>query len=136
VTDASEQSLDERYGRSRRRGIDRRLGWSFAVLLVLLGLVVVVFGNWHTTSSTEAKVKHYVVQDDRTVTLDYTVTAPAGSLVVCALEALSESFSTVGWKVIEFPASERITREFNESLLTTYRATTATVHSCWISAAA
>ncbi|CAG7613933.1 DUF4307 domain-containing protein [Leucobacter soli] len=124
--------LDERYGRTRQRGIDRRVGWTLASAAVLLGTVVLFFSNWETAAGIEAKVVHYEVRDSRTVALDFDVTAPAGAPVACAIEALSESFATVGWRVLELPPSEQRTRSFTETITTTYPGTTARVHSCWI----
>lgn len=125
-------SLEQRYGRSRQRRVDRRVGLALgAVLLALIGGVL-VFGRWWESSDLEFTVVHYEVVDDRTVTLDFDVTAPSGAPVACAIEALSPSFSTVGWRVLELPESAVRTRSFTETILTTYRATTGRVHSCWI----
>lgn len=125
-------SLDERYGRTRQRGIDRRLGWALAGIALLAGLAVVLFGGWQTASSIEFRVLHYEVVDERTVTVDYEVTAPAGARVACAAEALSPSYATVGWSVRELPESDQRTRRFTETLVTTYEATTGTLRSCWV----
>ena len=37
----------------------------------------------------------------------------------------------VGWRVIEYPASEEITRALVETIPTVAQATTGTVQSCW-----
>jgi len=124
-------ALDERYGRSRQRGVDKRLGWGLAGAALLLGAAVVLFGGWQTSHTVESKVIHYEVQDPQTVLIEFQVSAPAGTPIACALEALSESYSTVGWKVVELPASEQRTRNLSETLATTYAATTGTVRSCW-----
>ncbi|MBO1902315.1 DUF4307 domain-containing protein [Leucobacter weissii] len=125
-------SLDERYGRSRRRGVDRRLGWAVAGGALLLGLVVLLFGGWQHQSSLDFREVHYRVLDERTVAVDFEVTAAPGAAVACALEALSTSYSTVGWKVVELPLEDRRTRMFTDTLVTTYPATTGTVRSCWL----
>lgn len=132
VEPAEPDKLDERYGRTRQRGIDRRVGWGVGGLIALLVGGVLLFGSWRGTSDLEFKVVHYEVKDDRTVALDFDVTAPAQARVACAIEALSESFSTVGWRVLDLPPSELRTRSFHESIVTSYRATTGRVHSCWI----
>ena len=101
-------SLDDRYGRTRQLGVDKRLGWGIAIGALLLGLVVVLFGGWQSNNTVEGKVRHYEVQDPRTVAIDFQVSAPAQTKVACALEALSESYSTVGWKVIVLPPSAQL----------------------------
>lgn len=124
-------ALDDRYGRARQRGIDRRLGWALAGAAVLAAIVFLLFGGWQTNSTVEAKVIDYEVIDARTVRVDFHVSAPAGTRVGCAVEALSQSFSTVGWKVIDLPPSDRLTRELSENIVTTYGAATGTVYGCW-----
>lgn len=132
MTAAPDRSLDERYGRTRQRGLDRRLGWGLAAGAVVLGAAVLLFGSWRASAGIEFKELHYEVQDARTVSLDFNVTAPTEEPVACALEALSGSFSTVGWKVVELPPSAQLTRSFTETLATTYRAATARVYACWV----
>lgn len=124
--------LDERYGRGRGRRIDRRLGWGIAIGLLAAGLAVLLFSGWQAASTIEFRVLAYSVIDDRTVEVDFEVTAPPGSEVVCALEALSESHAQLGWKVHELPVSEQRTRRFTDTLVTTGPATTGIVKSCWI----
>lgn len=135
VTDAPgapEALLDERYGRTRQRGLDRRLGWGLAAVALALGLAVLIFGGWQTTSSIEFRDLSYDVVDARTVRMDFEVTAPPGAPVACALEALSPSYATVGWRILELPAAEQRTRRFSETLVTSYEATTGALRSCWV----
>lgn len=129
---ADAQLLDERYGRRRARGIDRRIGWMLAAVLVLLGLLVVFFGGWHLTSTVEFKSLNYEVIDDRTVRVDAQVTAPPGDAVACAFQALSTSRAVVGWKIVELPQSDDRTRRFDTTLVTTAPATTGNVRECWV----
>ena len=128
----AEQLLDERYGRRRQRGIDRRIGWTLAAAMVLLGALVVFFGGWQSTSTIEFKSLDYEVVDERTVRVDAQVSAPAGEGVACALEALSTSRATVGWKIVELPISDDRTRRFETTLITTAPATTGSVRECWV----
>lgn len=124
--------LDDRYGTGRKRSIDRRFGWIAAGLLVLGGLVFLLFSGWQSSTDLEFKTLSYSVIDERTVTVDAQVTVPAGSNAVCAFEALSESYSTVGWKLVELPASENRTRSISPMIITTAPATTGTVRECWV----
>jgi hypothetical protein len=124
--------LDERYGRGRRRRFDRRLGWGAAAVLLLAGLAVLLFSGWQNANTIEFRDLAYSVVDDRTVEIDFEVSAPPGTEVVCALEALSESYAQLGWRVHELPASEQRTRRFSDTLVTTGPATTGVVKSCWV----
>jgi len=128
---ATAQVLEERYGRRRQRGLDRRVAWSLGGALVLAALVFFIAVFWQGGNSVESKVVHYTVVDAQSVTLDYEVTSEPGASVVCALEGLSPSFATVAWKIVELPESEQRTRRFTETLRTTSEATTATIRGCW-----
>lgn len=123
--------LDERYGRKRQKGLDRRLGWAIGGVAVIITAIVLLTSFWHTEPLQFDDV-HYEVVDERTATLDFTVTAPPNARVACAIESLSPSYATVGWKVVELPQSEQRSRMFHETLVTTQPPTTATLHSCWL----
>lgn len=125
------QSLDERYGRGRRRRIDKRLGWAIAAVLVL-GPGAILFSAWLYSQDIETRDLDFTVVNERETRLLFEVTSTAGSPLACALEAQSESHAQVGWLVREYPASEQRTRRFEETVLTTTPATTVTVRSCWI----
>ncbi len=128
---ASQALLDERYGRGRKRSFDRRFGWIAAGALVLAGLVFVFFGGWQQGSDLEFKDLHYSVVDEQSVEVDAQVTASADATIVCAIEALSTSHGTVGWKLVTLPEGEDRTRRFTTTLITTSPATTGRVRNCW-----
>lgn len=132
VSSPAPATIDDRYGRSRQRGIDTRIGWALAGAAVLAGLIFLAFGGWQETSRVEYRDLAYSVEGQREVRVDFEVTAPAGAPVACTIEALSPSYATVGWKVIELEPSDTRTRRFSETLVTTYEATTGVVRSCWI----
>lgn len=125
-------ALDARYGRGRQRGIDKRVGWVVASIAVIAGLVFVFFGGWQQGTSVEHRTLSYSVESDTLVQVRYEVTAPAQSDVVCIVEALSPSYATVGWKLVELEPSNDRTRRFRETMVTTSPATTGTVRSCWV----
>ncbi|MGK0716359.1 DUF4307 domain-containing protein [Leucobacter sp. W1153] len=124
--------IDERYGRRRQRGIDKRVGWILAGVALLTGLAVLLFGGWQDSSRVEFRDLAYSVESDREVSVSFEVTAPPRTELACALEALSPSFATVGWKVLELEPSPDRTRRFTDTLVTTSPATTGIVRSCWI----
>lgn len=127
-----EDELADRYGRSRSRKIDRRVAWITIGIALAVGVWVLFFGNWKEGTELEFRDLNYSVVDDRTVQIDFEVTAPPQSEIVCALEALSPSFSQLGWKIIEVPVSDKRTQRMSETVITTARATTGHVKLCWL----
>lgn len=132
MTQTGAELLENRYGRGRRRRFDRWIAWGAVALLLAIGLWVLLFGTWRAGASIGFRDIDYSVVDARSVRVDFEVTAPAGSDVLCALEAVSTSHAQVGWRVLELPVSDQRIRHFSETLVTTGRATTGYVKSCWI----
>lgn len=124
--------LDERYGRGRRRSFDRRLAWVAGGVLVLAGVAFLLFADWQRGNDLEFRDLDYSVIDERTVMVDVQVTTPASTEAICVIEALSESYATVGWKLVELPASEQRTKRFKTNVVTTSPATTGSVRECWL----
>lgn len=123
--------LDARYGRTRARGVDRKIVYS-TIGFVIAGVIVwALFGGWGGGSTA---IEHQSVGftiDGNEITLKYQVSAPPNSRVACALEATSQSFASVGWKVIEFEPSTKRTREFTETIRTIREPNSASVTFCW-----
>ncbi len=132
TADTAARTIEERYGRGKRRSIDKRLGWIVGGGAVLAGLAFLLFSGWQHSSTVEFRDLAYSVDSDREVTVSYEVTAPAQARVACTLEALSTSYATVGARTLELEPSEQRTRRFEQTLVTTYPATTGTVRSCWV----
>lgn len=124
--------LDDRYGRARSRRVDRTIVFS-TIGVVILGFAIwALFGGWGGGAvSVESNEIGFSIQENE-VTLRYEVTAPANTSVACALESMSESFATVGWKVIEFEPSEQRIRQFTETIRTIREPNSAFVHECWV----
>lgn len=124
--------LDDRYGRTVNR-TRRRVLW--ASTGVIAALLVGYFG-WVTVStaadSVDVDTTGFEVHDPHSVTITFQYTVRAGAEVVCALEAQDTEHGVVGWRVVEYPASEAHTQRFAETLRTTAEATTGLVTSCWI----
>lgn len=132
MTDSASQALlDERYGRGKKRTFDKRLGWITGGALVLAGLVFLFFANWQDGKNLEVKDLHYSVVNDTAVEVDVQVTADADAEIVCAVEALSASHGTVGWKLVTIPAGDERTRRFTATVITTSPAATGSVRECW-----
>ncbi len=127
---ATQELLDDRYG--RRRG-SRRLGW---VVAGVLAAGAVGYLAWTTVASAvdsvDVDTTGFAVVDAETVTVDFQLTVRTGVPVACALEAQDTEHGVVGWRVVEYPASDEHSRAFRETLRTTAEATTGLVTSCWI----
>ncbi|MFC6354970.1 DUF4307 domain-containing protein [Luethyella okanaganae] len=126
--------LDARYGRTRTRSRRDRL-----ILVALAGTFVVVFGAWVIWAGQdgakpvlEARDTSHRVLDDRTVSVTFEVSMPAGENASCAVQALNEQFVIVGWRIVAIPASEQYTRSFTEVLRTTQPSNTGLIYRCWL----
>jgi hypothetical protein len=134
VSQAPAPRLESRYGRTpARRGLARLLAVivGAAVLVAAIAWVIWV-GLFGPTASLESRTTGYVVVDDSTVQVRYEVTVDAGRTVSCAVQALNSSFETVGWRIVELPASEQRTRALTEVLRTTEPAVTGLIYRCWL----
>lgn len=123
--------LDDRYGR-RANATRRRASW---IAVGVVAAAVVGWFGWYTLTNPanglNADATAFDLQE-RWVTVEFQLTAPTGTAVACAIEALDEDYGTVGWKVVEFPASDAHVRAFSERVPTVAAATTGLVNSCWV----
>lgn len=127
----TQEMLDERYGRGRGPSTRWVVGISIAV-----GAIIVVLFGWMTVASALDDVSSSTVSfdlvDDRTVVVDFQITAPVGRPVACIIEARDVEHGSVGWKVVEYEASDLLERAFSETVPTIGPATTGLVNSCWV----
>lgn len=123
--------LDDRYGRTSSPR--RRLGW---IAVGLVAAIIVGYVAWTTVARTIDAVDYdttgFHSVDDHSITVDFQITVRAGEPVTCALEAQDTEHGIVGWRVVEYPASEAHTRRLSETIPTTALATTGLATSCWI----
>jgi hypothetical protein len=126
--------LDARYGRSaNRRKRDRILLLAGAAIFAIVLVAWVVWAGLDGSKPLiETEDIGYSVVDDHNVTVTFQVSVPVGTATSCAVEALNESFTVVGWKVIDLPASDQYTRSFTEDLRTSELATTGLIYRCWL----
>ena len=126
--------LDARYGRG---GGNTRRSRVIAIVAAAVGLVVVVAwvvwgGLLGPDASLEARDLGFEIIDDGHIRVEYEVTSDAGAEVSCAVQALNESFTVVGWKIVELPVSEQRTRSFTEELRTSELAVSGLIYRCWL----
>ena len=123
--------LDERYGR-RTATRRTRIAW---IALIAVAAVVVIWFGWSTVTDPNNGVKADGTAfhlEEHSATVDFQLTAPIGATVACAIEALDEEYGVVGWKIVEYEASEAHTRAFSETVPLVAEATTGLVNSCWV----
>jgi Domain of unknown function (DUF4307) len=127
----TQDMLDERYGRTS----SPRKRWTIVIVIAIAALLVGLFA-WMTVAGTLDDVDidntGFTVDDQRSVTIAFQISVPDGRSVACALEAQDEDHGIVGWKIVEYPASELRARAFRESIPTTAEATTGLVSDCWV----
>lgn len=127
-------ALDERYGRTP----SHRRRWR-VIAIAAAGVFALVFGAWVVwagllgdSAAIEFRDVGHEVVDDSLVTVTWRVTVEPNTPVSCAVEALNETFSVVGWKVVDLPASEQRTRTFTEDVRTTELAVSGLIYRCWL----
>ena len=127
-------ALDERYGRTPALSRRRRI-----IAIAVAGGFALVFGAWLVwagllgdTAAIEFRDVGHEIVDDSLVRVTWQVTVEPDTAVGCAVEALNESFSVVGWKVIDIAASEQRTRTFTEDVRTSELAVTGLIYRCWL----
>ncbi|MGO4690896.1 DUF4307 domain-containing protein [Glaciibacter sp. 2TAF33] len=131
---AVSSDLDTRYGRSRNhKKRDRTVLW------ILACVFVVVFGAWVVWAGLDAgkpvietRDLGYTIVDDNLISIDSEVSAPTDTAMSCAVQALNQSFTVVGWKVIDLPPSKKFTRTFTVDLRTSELSTTGLIYRCWL----
>ncbi|SDT10275.1 DUF4307 domain-containing protein [Microterricola viridarii] len=134
TANAQPADLDQRYGRSPRKGRRDRLTLiiSAAMFAVVLVAWVVWAGLDGSKPMVEARDVAHTVIDDQTVRVDYEVSMPIGESATCAVQALNEDFAVVGWKIVDVPASDRFTQAFSDTVRTALPANTGLIFGCWL----
>ena len=131
---APKVDLDARYGRTP--GVAKR---NRVIGIILAGLFVVVFGAWaiwagllSSPAQVDARDTGQVVLSPTEVEVTFELSVPAGSESSCAIQALNETFTIVGWKIVDIPPSEDRTRSFVEKVRTSEPAVTGLIYRCWL----
>lgn len=123
--------LAQRYG--ERRPV-RRIWWVLAggaaLLITLTWMVWVTFGS--ATIGT-LDVTHSYDSSRQEMSITWQVTAPPGTPLACAVQALNEQFQVVGWDVVDIPASENHTQQLSHVIRTVMTPNTGLVYHCWAS---
>lgn len=126
--------LETRYGRAPgKRKRDRRSLWLLAGgFAIVLAAWVIWAGLDGGAAVIETRDTRHSIMDENSVSVTFEVSMPTGTPASCAIDALNESFTVVGWKVIDLPPSDRYTRSFTEIVRTTELSNTGLVYRCWL----
>ena len=80
----------------------------------------------------EARDIAHTIIDEHTVSVTFEVSLPVNRTASCAVQALNESYSVVGWKIIDLPPSTLYNRSFTQILRTTDLSNTGLIYQCWL----
>lgn len=126
--------LDARYGRTRSSARRTRVvvvGTAIA-FAVLFALWLVWGGILGAPAQLEANDSGHTIVSDSEVSVSWEFTVPPGTPAKCAVQALNSTFGIVGWKIVEVPASPRLTRDLTETVRTTELAVSGLIYRCWL----
>ena len=126
--------IQSRYGRTpMRKRRDRRILWGLGGIFVLvLGAWVLWTGLDGASTQIEARDIGHTIIDEHSVSVTFEVALPVNRTASCAVQALNESYSVVGWKIIDLPPSSLYNRSFTEVLRTTDLSNTGLIYQCWL----
>lgn len=135
MTEVAREAVADRYGVQRSKRFDRRFAWIVGGAAVLLGVVVLVFGNWYS-NTTSFQDLSFTINDPTpegvyTASTRFEVTSERGAAVSCAVEALNESKATVGWRIIDLPVGDSLHHTVTADIVTLGPAVTAFAKACW-----
>ncbi|WP_161498871.1 DUF4307 domain-containing protein [Cryobacterium aureum] len=126
--------IQSRYGRTPTRRLrDRRILWALGgIFVVVLGAWVLWTGLDGASTQIEARDIGHTIIDEHTVSVTFEVSLPVNRTASCAVQALNESYSVVGWKIVDLPPSTLYNRSFTEILRTTDLSNTGLIYECWL----
>lgn len=119
--------LSQRYGEKQSNPKRTRLLTVIGIALLTAIAAWFGFANYSPLSYQDIGFR---VINNTTVEVDFEVTAPAGTVAICAIQALNNSFAQVGWVELILPASESSTNRHTVTLTTTELAVTGLVDEC------
>jgi hypothetical protein len=127
-------TLDTRYGRTpQRRRRDRWLLIGGLVALVAIVTAWVFWAGWdNDQADLETTDTAFTIADAHHIDISFTINAPTGQPVTCALQALNEDFAIVGWRIVEYPGSTTRVTAHTETIRTIMQSNTGLINTCWL----
>lgn len=101
-----------------------------------VALVFIVWAIWagpgQTTHGLDTDDVGYQVVSAHETVVHTQLSVDPGTRAECAVQVLDKSFTIVGWKQVEVPASDQRTRTLNTPVKTVSRGVTGLIHDCWV----
>ncbi len=120
--------LADRYG--RRRSPVFAISAAAVVLLGSFGVWVAWVMDTDPTSGLDW-LTYGGTFSGNSARIDFTVTAPPGTPVSCAVRTLSEQMATNGWIIRDFPASATHSTDYSVTINAVSLAANGDVYRCW-----
>ncbi len=122
--------MAQRYGIRKPSAAKQRKLRLFAILGIAFFTTLVGVFSLVTYSPLSYKDVGYRVESDQSIWVDFEVTAPKGSAVLCDVQALNNQFAVVGFKSVQLAPTEQDVSKYSIRLNTTELAVTGLVDSC------
>ena len=128
MSDRTSELLAQRYGQKPASNKKRNAFLAiFGVSLLTLSAGYFGFANYSAVSFNDIG---YRVLSNTSVEVDFEVSKPLDSTVVCDVQALNNSYGVVGWKQVTIGPVTTITSALTITLITTEAAVTGLVDNC------
>jgi len=126
--DSNSELLRERYG--QKAGVNPKRFRAFAIVgVVLMTITAMWFGFANHSPISHQDIGFRVVSEWQTE-VDFEITKPNDATVVCSIEALNNSYLTVGYKEVVIGPSDFRTNRLSVMVNTTELAVTGLVDEC------
>ena len=122
-------NFEARYGRAKRGSRDRKLVIALGSVLGLALIAWIFAVVFFAPPKVSGEAIGFTSQSPLRASVKVQITAPMGSRVSCGVSAVNGSQSSVGFKQLNFTASDSVTA-FEVSLNTTEQASAGLVSDC------
>ncbi|MHA7146697.1 DUF4307 domain-containing protein [Arthrobacter sp. TmT3-37] len=137
-TAAQRGTATTRYGRSRAR-LSRRTKLVLLAILLALAVIAAGFLSMTNTEPVSSKDVGFNVEQNGFASVDFEVIKDPGATAQCAIQALSENYAVVGWKIVDISpntvdvgADQGRSTAHRVQLRVDSPAVSGGVNSCWL----
>ena len=135
---AQRGTADTRYGRSGAR-LSGRTKLILLASLLILAIITAGFLSMTSAEPVSSKDVGFNVEQDGFASVDFEVIKDPGVTAQCAVQALSENYAVVGWKIVDISANT-VNEGADKGRSTAHRvqlrvdspAVSGGVNSCWL----
>jgi hypothetical protein len=126
--ESNAELLADRYG--QKKPLDPRRYQPIAIAAVVLMTITAMWFGYANYSTVSHRDVGFRVISTWQTEVDFEVTKPTEATVVCSVQALNNSYLTVGYLEVEIGPSEAITNRYTVAVNTTELAVTGLVDEC------